>query len=232
MQLSVRLAALAKFVPKGSKVIDVGTDHAYMPIYLRQTERAISCLATDINKGPLEKAAHNLKKYQISGVRLKQTNGLEGLEEEDANVIMISGMGGFLMIDILKRQPELVKRMHYLILQPQQDVMPLRKYLHSIGFKIETEDFVKDGEKYYNIVVACKGEEYYDKAYEYAYGKQLILNHNPVFEEWLDYKLNKQQGILEQLKTQNSDTVTRRRQELCEEITALQEVKKCLDLKK
>lgn len=94
MQLSIRLSAIASFVPKGSYVIDVGTDHAYIPIYLVEQGIAKACLATDINKGPLEKARKNLAFHGIQNVSLRQTNGLEGIEIGTGDVVMISGMGG------------------------------------------------------------------------------------------------------------------------------------------
>jgi len=229
MQLSNRLAALAACVPKGSRVIDVGTDHAYIPIYLRKHEIAISCLATDINKGPLDKAEKNISAHGITGIRLKQTNGLVGLEDEVADVIMISGMGGFLIVDILKRSLALVKRMQKLILQPQQDIGEVRKCLHEIGFKIEDETFVYEDEKYYTVISAVPGAESDYSVIDYSYGKCLINKKDSVFKEWVDYKLNKQMGIYEALKAQETESAIKRKKELEEEITQLNEVKACLN---
>ena len=229
MQLSTRLAALADFVPRGSKVIDVGTDHAYIPIYLMKLGGCISCLATDINKGPLEKAELNIRKHMLSNIRLKQTNGLEGLDNEEADVIMISGMGGFLIVDILQRALPLVKRMKRLILQPQQDIDQVRKCLHEIGFKIEDETFVKDEDKYYTVIMATPGEECYMLEQDYAYGQCLIKKKDPIFKEWVAYKLDKQEGIYEQIKAQDSPSVNQRKKELEAEIKLLREVSACLN---
>lgn len=143
MQLSNRLGTLTKYVPQGSRVIDVGTDHAYVPIYLMKNNITISCMATDINKGPLIKAKQNITKYHIPNIKLKQTSGLQGITEEDGNVIMISGMGGYLIIDILKAAMSVVKAANRLILQPQQDIDEVRKFLHANHFKIITEDLQK-----------------------------------------------------------------------------------------
>lgn len=231
MELSTRLAAIANFVPKGSHVIDVGTDHAYIPIFLVQTGRALSCLATDINEGPLEKAQKNLNQYGIQNVELMRTNGVEGIDPNKGNVLMISGMGGYLMIDILKRGETLVSQMRRLILQPQQDISEVRKYLHQIGFKIIDEAFVKDDEKYYTVIVAEPGQERpYEKAYEYLYGKCLIQKQSEVFKEWLNMKLVKQQGIYKALIGQDSPSATIRKSELEDEIECLKEVAKCLNI--
>lgn len=228
MQLSVRLSAIAQYVPPNSHVIDVGTDHAYIPIHLRQTGQAKTCIATDINKGPLEKAAKNVKAYGIEEIRLVQTNGLQGLEEEQPDVIMISGMGGYLTIDILKAATSLVKRAKRLILQPQQDIDEVRRYLHANGFKIVDEDFVKDEEKYYTVIVAEQGKEQYTKENDYLYGKCLISKQLPVFKEWIALKLQKQEGIFKALENQSSPHILKRQQELKEEIEGLKEVTKCL----
>lgn len=228
MQLSRRLSAIASFVPKGSRVIDVGTDHAYIPIYLVEQGIAETCLATDINKGPLEKAKKNLVAHGIECVTLKQTNGLAGIEIGSGDVVMISGMGGYLIIDILEKSLPLVQSMKKLILQPQQDIVEVRKYLHEIGFIIEDETFVEDEEKYYTIIVAVPGKERYEKAYEYLYGKCLIEKKSPVLKKWVAEKLMKQQGIYKAIEMQTSFSVLKRKKELEEEIQILKEVQSCL----
>lgn len=228
MQLTNRLGAIAAYVSEGSRVIDVGTDHAYIPIYLVKNKKVVSCIATDINKGPLEKAKKNIEDYKLDNITLKLTNGLEGIPADAGDVIMISGMGGYLIIDILSRAPELVKAAKKLILQPQQDISEVRKYLHQIGFQIKDENFVKDDDKYYTVIVATHGEENYDKEYEYIYGKCLIEKKLPIFKEWLVKKDEKLKGIYKSLQNQSSEHIERRKKELEEELSVHHEVMKCL----
>nr|WP_302595357.1 class I SAM-dependent methyltransferase [uncultured Cellulosilyticum sp.] len=228
MQLSNRLATLTKYVPQGSSVIDVGTDHAYVPIYLIKNNIVTSCMATDINKGPLVKAQQNIDKYRISNIRLKQTSGLQGITEEDGNVIMISGMGGYLIIDILKAAMPVVKAAKRLILQPQQDIDQVRKFLHDNDFKIVTEDFAKDDDKYYTILVVEKGKEAYDKEYEYLFGKCLIEKKLPLFKEWLTKKMKKLEEIKSHLKEKQGEQPAARMIELEKEIAQIKEVIGCL----
>lgn len=228
MQLTNRLGTLTKYVPQGSRVIDVGTDHAYVPIYLIKNQIATTCLATDINKGPLIKAEHNIAKYRIKNIRLKQTSGLQGITEEDGDVIMISGMGGYLIIDIIKAAMPLAKSAKRMILQPQQDIGEVRKFLHQNGFKIVTEDFAKDDDKYYTIIVVEPGDESYDKSYEYTYGKCLIEKNLPLFKEWMTLKLQKLDTIYKALQNTESESAIRRQEELQREISELNEVIKCL----
>ena len=230
MELSTRLATIASFVPKGSHVIDVGTDHAYIPIYLVRSGIAVSCLATDINQGPIDKARKNIEAHQIENISLMRTNGVEGVDPNEGDVLMISGMGGFLIIDILKRGSALVRQVKRLILQPQQDIHEVRKYLHEINFKIIDEAFIKDEEKYYTVIVAEPGTEpKYEKRYEYLYGKCLIEKKSEVLKEWIHMKLEKQKGIYQNLVGQQSQSALSRRKELEEEIQMLQEVVLCLN---
>lgn len=229
MQLSTRLQAIAQFVPRGSRVIDVGTDHAYIPIYLVEEGLAVSCLATDINKGPLEKAAKNIAAHGLEQVSLMQTNGVHGITCDAGDILMISGMGGYLIIDILSRGQALVQSMKKVILQPQQDVDAVRRYLHQIGFCIEQEAFVRDGDKYYAVLSAIPGKECYEKDYEYLYGKYLIHEKNAVLKEWIEMKLHKQEGIYQALIIQNTESAKIRSHELKAEILTLREVKVCLE---
>lgn len=224
MKLSKRLQAIADLVPPKSHVIDVGTDHAYIPIYLVQNGIAIDCLATDIRKGPLEKARKNLEAYHIQNVALIQTNGLEGISCGTDSIVIISGMGGYLITDILQKG----KRFQKLILQPQQDSRVVRKFLHEHGYEIIDETFIKDEEKYYTIIVAELGNvTYYKHDYEYTYGKHVIEKKLPVFKEWLEIKLEKQETIYRKLP----NSAVARKEELLQEINTLRKVKECLNSK-
>ena len=224
VQLSIRLQALADFVPQDSHVIDVGTDHAHIPIYLVKNKIATNCIATDINAGPLEKAARNMKAYNVTNIKLVQTNGLQGLEEDFGDVIMISGMGGYLITEILKASPMVVKRAKRLILQPQQDADVVRHFLHEHDFCIKEENFVKDEEKYYNIMCVEPGQAAYKKEYEYKYGKCLIEKPNEVFKEWLKQKEDKLQTIYASLQNKETASAKKRREEIKAELEMHQEV--------
>lgn len=228
VQLSHRLNAIAACVPKNSRVIDVGTDHAYIPIYLIKNNIAAACIATDINKGPLEKAALNMKMHKVTSIRLKLTNGLEGIEAHQADVIIIAGMGGCLIIDILKNNLNLVKDIQKLILQPQQDIPRVRKFLHTIGFKIEDEKMVEEEGKYYTVIVASLGNERYDKEYEYEYGKMLIDKKEDVFKEYILKKQEKLTEIYAHINQIDSEYTYKRKQELEEERKKQEEVMQCI----
>jgi tRNA (adenine22-N1)-methyltransferase len=228
VQLSHRLATIAECVPKDSKVVDVGTDHAYIPIYLIKNNLIKTCIATDINSGPLQKAKLNMQLHRVENIELKLTNGLQGVKCKEADTIIIAGMGGYLMIDILKNSLELVQSAKRLILQPQQDIAQVRKFLHYIGFKIEDEVFIQDDEKYYTVIIAVLGNEKYNHEYDYVYGKILIDKKTALFQHWMQQKQQKLKEIEIYLQQGHSQHTKKRKEELENELKMHSEVMACI----
>ena len=104
MKLSKRLQTIADFVKKNSVVADIGTDHAHIPIYLIKNNIIDKAYACDINKGPLEKAKENIENFGVSeNIVLRLSNGLDKMSSKEVDTIIIAGMGGELIIDILNR---------------------------------------------------------------------------------------------------------------------------------
>ena len=228
VQLSHRLYTIAQCVPQGSRIIDVGTDHAYIPIYLIKNHQVSACIATDIHKGPLEKAARNMKHHQVKCIDLRLTNGIQGIEAGEGDVMILAGMGGYLTIDILQQSLEVVKTMKKLILQPQQDIPCVRQFLHAQGFQIEDEYFVEEDEKYYTIITAVLGEEHYEKAYDYIYGKRLIEKKTETFKAYMLEKQAKLISLHEHVSKINSSYSQQRKEELEEELKMHKEVMTCI----
>ncbi|MGL6173559.1 MAG: tRNA (adenine(22)-N(1))-methyltransferase [Cellulosilyticaceae bacterium] len=229
MQLSTRLYTMAKFVQKESRVVDVGTDHGYIPIYLSENNIVKSCIASDINKGPLENAAKHMVKYNINNIELRQGNGLQKITLEDAiDTIIIGGMGGYLIIDILKNAEAIVKGVGHLILQPQNNIGEVRKYVHEMGFKIKEEEFITEEGKYYTVIYAIPGNETYSHEYEYVYGKITLEKQNEVFKAWMSHKEKTFKQIYETLASNPSESSLARKKELDEEYRIYEEAKKCI----
>lgn len=229
MQLSKRLQTIADLVPGGSSVADIGTDHGYIPIHLILTGQATYCIASDINKGPLETAKRNMAKYKISHIETRQGSGLQTIRKEDGlDVVIIAGMGGYLIHDILEKDLELVKGMKKIILQPQNNIPELRRYLHQIGFKIEQEVFLEEDGKYYTIIVAIPGIEKYEKEYEYVYGKYLLEHITPLHKEWLIYKGEGYKNLIDKLEGSDSEQIKERIAELKKEYALYREAIKCI----
>ena len=147
----------------GKKVADIGTDHAYVPIELIGRKYADFIIASDIKRGPLDVAMQNINKYGLSDkFELRRGYGLSVLEKDEADVIIISGIGGILMINILNSGKERIGNSK-LVLQPMNCQYELRHYLLNNGFIITGEDISVEGTKVYNLLTVKPGTE---KAFE------------------------------------------------------------------
>ncbi len=153
MELSGRLQAVASLVTAGHRVVDIGTDHAYIPIYLVRKGLADSAIAMDINEGPLKRAKEHVKESGMEGkIGLRLSDGFEKLRPSEADTAVLAGMGGPLMIRLLKEYPETVLSLQELILQPQSEIAKVRAFLLEEGFFFLREDMVKDDGKYYPMM--------------------------------------------------------------------------------
>lgn len=155
-QLGARLMACAGFVRPGAVMADIGTDHAYLPIWLLKSEKIPYAYASDVKQKPLESAKHNAEKYQVED-RLHTVlgNGLENISDTRVTDIVIAGMGGALIADILKAAPFVRNHQIRLILQPMKDDPQLRLWLFENGFAIEKEKPVFDAGKVYTVICAA-----------------------------------------------------------------------------
>lgn len=155
MKLSKRLLAAAALVRDGGHIVDVGTDHAYLPIKLISEGRVCSAIACDIGKGPLENAAKNVARYSLEDkIDLRLGNGLEKIAAKEVDDIVICGMGGELIAEIIEACSWAKSEDKRYILQPMTAADDLRKYLCESGFKVEKELLVKDAGRLYVVMRA------------------------------------------------------------------------------
>lgn len=153
LQLDPRLAKCASFVRDGVRVADIGTDHGYLPIALLQSGKAVSAIAADINKDPLDSAVRNAEKYGLTEkMHFVLSDGLHGLSAADADDVIIAGMGGELILRIVSEAPWLRAPEKHLILQPMTTAAQLRSGLAALGFEIDREEAVYDGRKIYSVL--------------------------------------------------------------------------------
>ena len=141
MQLSDRLKCTADYVSKGNISADIGCDHAYTSIYLVENRSVPHVYATDVNEGPVRRAEHNVRMYGLEDrITVILSNGLKKLcPEYGIETVLISGMGGNLIIDILSEADISHNTYSELVLQPQSDVYKVRHFLHENAYRIEAE---------------------------------------------------------------------------------------------
>lgn len=202
IKLSKRLMSAVSMVTGGHIVADIGCDHAYTSIYLIENGISPYVYASDVNEGPVKRALGNIEVLHMEKfINLRRADGMSDLKEEyNIQTVLICGMGGNLMIDILDN--DLVKKHSFdeLILQPQSDIHKVRHFLHDNEYKIVNEMMVFEDGKFYNIMKAVQGHEEYAYEYEYVYGRYLIQSSDSVFKDYLEYKLNKNKEILASIK--------------------------------
>lgn len=184
MILSKRLEAVATLVDVNSRVIDVGCDHAYLDIYLT-LNNSNKCIACDINKNALDMAKKNIKKYDLENkIETKLTNGLTDIEVTDTDNIVISGMGTFTILDILKTN----KLSNTLIISSNNNIDILRHEVINLGYLIDSEIFIIDKNKPYVIIKFIKGIKKYKKI-DIILGP--ILKNNIEYKNYIIKKYNK-----------------------------------------
>lgn len=215
MQLSGRMQAVAEMVTPGGVVADIGTDHGYVPIYLVQHGIATGAIAMDVRPGPLSHARANIEKYGLGEhIVTRISDGLHSLEADEADTVVIAGMGGFLMVRILEEGLEILQTVRECILQPQSDVDSVRLFLHEHGFCIVQENMVIDDGKYYVMMKVVHGTDQEYDAADNLYGKILIDNAHPVLKAYLEKEDAFMEKIMERLAENATDKSRRRLEEL------------------
>lgn len=202
MELSARLKAIADYVIEGDCIADIGTDHGLIPIYLVKTNKVKRAFAMDIGKGPLLRAKQHIATENLNMyIETRLSNGLEHLPEAGVDTIIIAGMGGMLISEILLAYPHKLKTIKRLILSPHLDIRAVRETLINLSFEIVEESIVYDNQKYYPIVVANHSEKMINYTdIEKSYGKVALYNKK-VLATYLNY-LIKQEDKLNKLYQQ------------------------------
>ena len=150
IRLSKRLLAAASLVRGGGRLADIGTDHAYLPLYLIENGIIDSAIASDIGAGPLANAKKTLDAYGASEkIELRLSNGLNGFLPDETDEIVICGMGGNLIEDILSAAPWVCRPDMHLVLQPMTHSEDVRRYLCQNGFEICNELCIADNGRVY-----------------------------------------------------------------------------------
>lgn len=153
--LSPRLALCAQLARPGKTVVDVGTDHAYLPIWMLLSGRISRAVACDINPGPLRCAALHAQRWGVEDrLELVRSDGLEALGPEAGEEIVIAGMGGELILKIIRRAPWLQDPEKHLVLQPMSHPGRLRVGINALGFRVLEEQAVVDNGKVYSAFSA------------------------------------------------------------------------------
>ena len=230
MELSKRLQAVADLVTPGYTIADVGTDHAYIPIYLVEKEIVPKAVAMDINKGPLDRAAEHIKEHKLEGkIQTRLSNGLRHLHKEEVDTVILAGMGGNLMMNILNEDMDKTNCLKECILQPQSEVAKVRTFLLEKGFLLIKEDMVWDDGKYYPMMKVLPPKTKTEvisvtwSEVELQYGKLLLEQKNPILKQFLEREFSIKEGILSKLEQIHGTHILERKAELNQELFLIKE---------
>ncbi len=230
MELSKRLKSIIDLADHCHKIVDVGTDHGYVPIFMVQNSICSFAVASDINKGPVEKARINVSMEGLSNkIDCRKGPGLSTIKKGEADAAIIAGMGGNLIRDIIEEDISIVKTLKYMILQPVQNPEVIRKYLYHKGFYIIDEELCYEEGIFYEIIKAkygSKPKEDIEEIY-YEISPILIEKKHPLLKDYLNYKINRYKNIYNNITEMTPGALTRKNQ-VSYYIIKLEEMLKCL----
>lgn len=197
MNIGDRLEAIGKLVPAGCVLADIGTDHAYLPVWLLEQGKIVSAIAGDIAEGPCLAAKTTVSMHGMKGkVEVRLGSGLKVLQPGEAECIAIAGMGASTMIEILEADMPLAVEAKRLVLQPMAGAASLRKWLCKNGWCIVAEDLVADGRHLYEIMAAERGESTAFSQATYEIGPKLVEQKHPLLKEQFARQINGYKKLL------------------------------------
>lgn len=219
--ISKRLELVASFVPQGSVLLDVGSDHAYLPIELVERDQIEGAIAGEVVEGPYQSAVKNVEVHGLKEkIQVRLANGLAAFEEADqVSVITIAGMGGRLIATILEEGLNKLANVERLILQPNNREDDLRIWLQDHGFQIVAESILEEVGKFYEILVVEAGQMKLS-ASDVRFGPFLSKEVSPVFVQKWQKEATKLGFALSQIPEKNLEE----RHILADKIQAIKEV--------
>ncbi|AKG35732.1 tRNA (adenine(22)-N(1))-methyltransferase [Paenibacillus durus] len=251
VKLSQRLGLLLEQIPHGSKLADIGSDHALLPLAAVQTGRAVSAVAGEVNPGPHRAAEKAVQDAGLNDrISVRRGDGLEVLQPEEADCITIAGMGGALIASILNRgnMEGKLAAVRTLVLQPNVGEDILRRWLLDNGWVLTAEALLEEDGKRYEVLTAvledtatgltneglyadaarAGGERPYSMETLLHMGPWLIRQKGPVFvAKWQD-EISKLERILESLSRSELESAESKRTEITARIREITEVLACL----
>lgn len=218
LELTPRLQLLADWVPPGAKLADVGTDHAYLPVWLTLHGRVTSAIASDLRRGPLARARATGAAYGAGGIDFRLCDGLSAIAPEEADTIVIAGMGGEHIAAILSAAPWTAAGRHTLLLQPMTHAEDLRAFLVGNGYAITREALVRDRGTLYPVMEAGAGEMTLTLGQRWG-GARLL--QDPLGERYIIEKIIRLQGAVAGLNRSTDPGDRERADALRDVLTAL-----------
>ncbi|AGB41780.1 putative SAM-dependent methyltransferase [Halobacteroides halobius DSM 5150] len=227
MKLSPRLKKIVSLLELPTSIVDIGTDHAYIPIHLAKNTNCSKIIASDCNRAPYQAALEHVRQADVEDkVDVRLGCGLSVLSKSEVQTAIIAGMGGQTIRQIIGDDYDLAQGLDRIVLQPMAGAGSLRKWLVNNNFKIINEALVADNDKFYQIIVVTPGSMKLEDSFLLEIGPQLIEKGDPLLSTYLDNLEEKWQKIIKDIAVELPDHP--KVINLKSKIDKMQEVKKCL----
>lgn len=230
MKLGERLQTIAAMVPEGvASIADIGTDHAYLPIYLVENNIVTRAIAGDVHQGPYLSAKNAVISAQLEQViSVRLGNGLEVVKPGEAEVVVIAGMGGQNIIDILRARPEVIVAVKRLIVQPMIAAPAVRRWFQYNGWQIVGEQLVCEDGKLYQIIAAEPGEKQSFEPILYEIGPLLWQSKHPLLLLHLEELIDHLRGVLASMASSTAAVQSEKYKEFAIKLKELEAKRACL----
>lgn len=223
LELTPRLRLLADWIAPGNRVVDVGTDHAYLPVYLLLSGKVSAVIAGDLRRGPLERAKLTGKEYGVADhIDFRLCDGLSAVSSEEVDTVIIAGMGGETIVSILAGAPWTADGRHTLLLQPMTRAEDLRAFLAEYGYRINREQLVLDRGILYPVMSVTGGKMILSTGQIHG---GAALARDPLEGRFLTEKILRLQGAVAGLNRSGASADGIKADRLRDIITALLEMK-------
>ncbi|MDU3137504.1 MAG: class I SAM-dependent methyltransferase [Anaerococcus prevotii] len=205
MEDKKRLLDIISLIDKNKKVIDIGTDHGLVPLYLAKNGISKDILATDISEKSLDKLRSALDSDTRKLIQTKVTDGFKGISKNEDQVAIIAGMGANTIIDIIEESMDFAKNLDYLILASNVNTEKLRLFLVEKGFEIMNDFLSFENKKYYDIIKTRFAKASPLSLSETYYGKDDIKNKSQILKDKLKIDHRKNQKFREDILAKSKD---------------------------
>lgn len=229
LKLSPRLEKVAGFVLPGEPAADIGSDHAYLPIYLVRNGIVPSAVAVEVHPSPWQSSLDQVHLHQLEDkIQVRLGDGFAPLAPGEVATAVVAGMGARTIIHILSHGQAILPTLKRLVLQPMAGVAELRQWLYDRGFCLVDEELVQEGEQFYFILAAEKGETKPLSPWEREFGPILLAKRHPLLVPYLERLIRQQERILLSLQRGVSAKAGKERRAAEGRLNLLREVMKWL----
>jgi len=236
IKLSDRLQRIADLIEQGETVADIGTDHGFLPVFLWESGKSPHVILSDVNEGPLEKAKANINRYYPEKeFDLRIGNGIQSLRSAEVDTVVIAGMGGQLISEILGEDLEKTKSYKKLILQPRNAQDKLRKWLLENGFEITDEALVRERKYICEIILAVPlrpggmPAAIFDNPMDFEISPLLFEKKDPLLIEFIENKIRIEKKVYAAIHAGAVKDKAEKLKQSEERIKILQELRKRSD---